>query len=74
MDALISDIMTRGGWSQSALAARCGVTRQSLSQWMRGEARPTPDVAWRLVAAAREAGVELDLEDIYPPPAGGSAA
>lgn len=41
--------------SQAALAERCGVTRQAVSQWARGEVVPTDG---RIRSIARIAGID----------------
>ena len=56
------------GYSQEALAAALGVSRQAVSKWERGESAPDTD---NLIALARLYGVSLD-ELIFDAAAGGA--
>lgn len=64
----ISRIRQHTGWSQARLAAALGVSRQAVTWWEAGGRRPEIDIAWRMVQAARQEGLSLGLEDVYPEP------
>ena len=65
----LSDALLRAGMNQSALAARLKVSREAVSNWMRGESLPQPD---KLVRIAKLVGLTFD-ELVQRPPPGAAA-
>jgi DNA-binding transcriptional regulator YiaG len=51
--ARVASLLEARAWSQSELARRCGVTRQTAHEWLRGDARPGPAATALLRALER---------------------
>lgn len=62
----IKIIRERLGVTQKALADALGCTQSNVTFYTQGQTLP-PDKALRLIAFAKEKGVEVTLNDIYLP-------
>lgn len=62
----LKDSLIRAGMNQSALAEKLGVSREAVSNWMRGESFPQPD---KLVRIGMAVGLSFDELVQTPPPA-----
>ena len=66
-------IRKRLALSQAAFAEAVGVTQSNVSHIEQGRQEVTPALARRVIAAARERGVEVSFDDIYGEPGCGGA-
>ena len=57
------------GMSQAALGEALGVTPGNISHYEQGRQEVPPDVARRLISAAKERGLVLTFNDVYSQPA-----
>jgi transcriptional regulator with XRE-family HTH domain len=62
-------IRARLDLTQAAFAEAIGVTQSNVSHYECGRQQMPPDVARRLIATAKEMGVDLSFDDIYAPEA-----
>ena len=64
----IIDIRKLIGISQAELGAAIGVSQGNVSHYEQGRQEVPPDVARRLISAAKERGLVLTFNDVYSQP------
>lgn len=62
------------GWTQAELARRLECSRAAVSLYEMGARRPETETAYRLLDLARDSGIDLSLEDVYPRRGDGDAS
>lgn len=62
----ISALRAHLGLTQAELAEAVGCSRASIAMWETRAARPSVDMAWRIIEAAERDGLAMRLEDIFP--------